>query len=72
MHAAGRVIAARIVRIRTGLRYVKHIAERLPSEDRWGLLVRYIVDRILASTRAVRQNQPALPAPATGQLPFLG
>ncbi|MBW6504001.1 transposase, partial [bacterium] len=66
MHAAGRVIAAMIVRIRTGLQYVKHIAEQLPSRDRWELLVRYIVDRILASTQAVRQNQPALPAPAAG------
>jgi len=66
MHAAGRVIAAMIFRIRTGLRHVKHIAEQLPSKDRWELLVRYIVDQILASTRAVRQNQPALPAPATG------
>jgi len=30
------------------------------------LLVRYIVDRILASAQAVRQNQPALPATAAG------
>ena len=66
MHAAGRVIAAMIVRIRTGLRHVKHIAEQLPSRDRWELLVRYIVDRILASAQAVRQNQPALPATAAG------
>ena len=66
MHAAGRVIAARIGTIRAGLGYVKHVAERLPSKDRWDLLVRYIVDRILVSTRAVRRNQPAVPAPATG------
>jgi len=52
--------------IRAGLQHVKHIAEQLPSRDRWELLVRYIVDRILASTRAVRRNQTALPAPATG------
>jgi hypothetical protein len=34
--------------------------------DRWKLLVRYIVDRIMASTRVVRRNQPALPATAAG------
>jgi hypothetical protein len=45
---------------------VKHIAEQLPSRDRWELLVRYIVDRILASTQAVRRNQPALSAMAAG------
>ncbi len=73
MHAAGRVIAAMISGIRTGLRHVKHIAEQSPSRDRWELsesstcwLVRYIVDRILATTRAVRRNQSALPAPAAG------
>ena len=66
MHAAGRVIAAMISTIRAGLRHVKHIAEQLPSRDRWELLVRYIVDRILASAQTVRRNKPALPAPAAG------
>jgi hypothetical protein len=66
MHAAGRVIAAMISTIRAGLRHVKHIAEQLPSRDRWELLVRYIVDRILASAKTVRRNQPALLAPAGG------
>jgi len=66
MHAAGRAIAAMISTIRAGLQHVKHIAEQLPSRDRWELLVRYIVDRIIASTQAVRRNQTALPAPATG------
>lgn len=79
MHAAGRVIAAMISTIRAGLRHVKHIAEQLPSRDQWELsesstcwLVRYIVDRILASAQAVRRNQQALLAPAAGQMPFLG
>ncbi len=66
MHAAGRVIAAMISTIRAGLQYVKHVAEQLPSRDRWELPVRYIVDRILDSTQAVRRNQAALPAPAAG------
>ena len=66
MHAAGRVIAAMISTIRAGLRHVKHIAEQLPSRDRWELLVRYIVERILASAKTVRRNQPALPATAAG------
>jgi len=45
---------------------VKHIAEQLPSRDRWELLVRYIVERILASAKTVRRNQPPLPATAAG------
>jgi hypothetical protein len=60
------VIAAMISTIRAGLRHVKHIAKQLPSRDRWELLVRYIVDRILASAKTVRRNQPALLAPAVG------
>jgi hypothetical protein len=66
MHAAGCVIVSMIDRIRADLRHVKHITEQLPSRDRWELLVRYIVDRILASAQAVRRNQPVLPAPAAG------
>jgi len=66
MNAAGRVIAAMISTIRAGLRHVKHIAEQLPSRDRWELLVRYIAKRILASAKTVRRNQPALPATAAG------
>jgi hypothetical protein len=64
-HAAGRVIAVLISTIRAVFRHVKHIAEQLPSRCRWELSesstcwrVRYIVDRILASTQVVRRNQP--------------
>lgn len=65
MHAAGRMIVALIGNVRAGLRYVRHLAEQLPSRDRWHVLVRYIVDRILAATGGVRRKSPPLPALAT-------
>jgi len=34
------------------------------ARDRWELLVRYIVDQVVASTRVVRRNHPAFPATA--------
>ncbi len=66
MHAAGRMIVALIGNVRAGLRHVKHLAEQLPSKDRWHILVHYIVSRILAATGGIRQNSPLLPARAAG------
>jgi hypothetical protein len=66
MHAAGRMIVALIGNVRAGLRHVKHLAEQLPSKNRWHVLVHYIVARILAATEGVRRNPLLLPTPTAG------
>ncbi|MDP2792642.1 MAG: transposase [Sulfurisoma sp.] len=56
-HAAGDQIKAMIANIRKGLDHVLASAPQLPKADRWRALVRYIVDKIIA-TRP--KNSPPL------------
>jgi hypothetical protein len=47
-HAAGDQIKSMIARIRAGLDYVRATAPQLPKPERWRVLVRYIIDKIMA------------------------
>ena len=48
-HEAAAPIKRLIVNVRTGLSHVREITPQLGKPQRWFALVRYIVERILAS-----------------------
>ncbi len=66
-HAAGDQIKSMIANVRKGLDYVLANAPRLPKTDRWRVLVRYIVDQIIAA-KSIKPDQlgSALPCLAFG------
>lgn len=63
-HAAGDQIKAMIANVRKGLDQVLANAPQLPKADRWRALVRYIIDKIIAS-------RPENPTPFGLTLPRL-
>jgi hypothetical protein len=63
LHAAGESIVGLIANIRAGLQHVKQAAEQLAAENRWHVLVRYIVEKI---TTPLLPTRNILPNPATG------
>lgn len=63
-HAAGDQIKAMITNIREGLDHVRSNAPQLPKVDCWRALVRYIVDKIIAS-------KPKRPSPLSLYPPCL-
>ena len=61
-HAAGDQIKSMIANIRKGLDHVLANAPQLPKTDRWRVLVRYIVDQIIAA-KSIKPNPPSLAPP---------
>lgn len=61
-HAAGDQIKSMIANIRKGLDHVLANAPQLPKADRWRVLVRYIVDQIIAA-KSIKPNPPSLAPP---------
>ncbi|MFA7242671.1 MAG: hypothetical protein WC091_21405 [Sulfuricellaceae bacterium] len=62
-HAAGDKIKSMIANVRKGLEHVRATAPQLPKLERWRVLVRYIIEKILAS-------KPKNPLPRGALLDF--
>ena len=62
-HAAGDKIKAMIANIHKGFEHVRATAPQLPKLERWRVLVRYIIEKILAS-------KPKNPSPISVSLTF--
>jgi hypothetical protein len=62
-HAAGDRIKEMIANIRKGLDMIRATAPQLPKDQRWRLLVRYIVDQILAAKAKMQPPMPPVPIP---------
>lgn len=61
-HAASAHVKALVANVRAGLQHIRATAPQLPSVQRWQVLVRYIVEKIIAADRENTVNATAPPA----------
>ena len=63
LHGKATVLKTLIANIGAALRHVRAAAEQFTQADRWGLLLRYVSDRIAP---VIGPSSPPDPLPATG------
>lgn len=65
-HAAAAQVKALVANVRAGLQHIRATAPQLPSGQRWKALVRYIVEKIIATNAPNPVKATAPPILATG------